>query len=68
MQEKKNYSWGWMDVTGAYCSCTAGKALKRTLKKTEGKKKKDFSIFLLIYGISPSWDTLDQTAFKNTLE
>lgn len=48
-----------MDVTGAYCLHTAGNALKRTLEKTEGGKK-DFSIFLLIYGISPSWDSLDQ--------
>lgn len=32
-------------------------AQKNTEKKL--RKKKDFTIFLLIYGISPSWDSLD---------
>lgn len=38
----KNYNWGWMDVTGVYCSCTTGKTLKRKLKKS---KKKGFYHF-----------------------
>lgn len=65
--KKKNYSWGWMDVTGAYCSCTAGKALKRTLKKTEGKK--GFCHFSSdLWNISQLGLSGPDSAFKNMLE
>lgn len=66
--KKKNYSWGWMDVTAAYCSCTAGKALKRTPEK-KLKSKKRFCHFS-----SDLWNTPQMglsgpdCAFKNMLE
>lgn len=61
--QQNNYSWGWMDVTGAYCSCTVQKALERRLKKSRKKKKNIYiltSSFWAIYEISPSWESSDQ--------
>lgn len=55
----KNYSWGWMDVTGVYCSCTTGKTLKRKLKKSKKKGILPFS-FRSVYEISPTWESSDQ--------